>query len=85
MGLSYSRKIYDPENRNLDMKDISEKYKVIISEWYKEGDKLVCDETTNLSADILRVNYKEMYEVLQKLGLKGIDRKNEVYEFIEKW
>jgi hypothetical protein len=86
MGVSYSRKIYDPENRSMDMKEIAKKYKVIISDWYRdEEERMICDETTELSHEIIRVNYKEMYEILKSLGLKGIDKKNKVYDFTEKW
>ena len=86
MGLQFSRKIYDPEERYLDLKTILKKYKVEVSDWYKDSEgKLVCDETASVHSEMLNINYKEMYETLITLKLKGIDDKNKIYEFSEKW
>ena len=86
MGLQFSRKIYDPEERYLDLKIILQKYKVEVSDWFKDSEgRLICEETTSVHSDILNINYKEMYETLFRLKLKGIDDKNKIYEFSEKW
>ena len=62
MGLQFSRKIYDPEERYLDLKTILQKYKVEVSDWYKDSEgRLVCEETTSVHSDMLNINYKEIY------------------------
>ena len=86
MGLQFSRKVYDPEERYLDLKTILQKYKVEVSDWYKDFEgRLVCEEVTSLHSDILNINYREMYDALTRLNLKGIDDKNKVYDYSEKW
>ena len=63
-----------------------QKYKVEVSDWYKDSEgRLVCEEITSVNSDMLNINYKEMYETLIRLKLKGIDDKNNIYEFSEKW
>ena len=82
MGLNFSRKIIDPLNRNLDMKELLKKYKVEVSDWYtNDNNQLICNEVTYLNKDILNIDYKEMYKLMDELGLKGIDEQNKIYSY----
>jgi hypothetical protein len=85
MGVSHSRTIYDPQERNLDLKTYAKEHNTIISEWKRDSNgRLICYERIDILFYQMH-NFKELYNKLNKLGLKGIDNEGNIYEFSEKW
>ena len=85
MGLTHSRWIYDPENRNLNLQYLAEMHHTHIGAWKIDNEgRMICNESIDV-LPIIDNKFKELYAHLHKLGLKGIDHRGEVYSFSEKW
>ncbi len=92
MGVRHSRIIYDPENRNLDLQYFAKQHHTRISEWkIDEKGRMLCTESIDIFPFIDN-KFKELYEKLDDLGLKGIylnkdyyKEKDTVYSFKEIW
>jgi hypothetical protein len=81
MGLPFSRIIYDPQERYLDLQGYAIEYKIFINEWKKDyNGRLICRVVHYFSIN----RFKSFYNKLIELGLKGIDDEGNIYEIGDK-